>query len=173
MRLILFLCLILSCLTAYATDIEQGIEAVNQGNYPEAFNIFDELAQKQDAQAQRNLAHLYINGWGVNQDISKARYWYQMAANNGDPAALHNLAVLYQQGQFVDKDLTTAITLYEQAAKQGLAQSQYNLALLYYAGEGVEQNTEKALTLFKQAAEQGMREAENNIQAIKQGVVAD
>jgi len=44
-------------------------------------------AENGNIKAQFNLALLYENGEGIEQNLEKALYWYQKAAENGDAKA--------------------------------------------------------------------------------------
>jgi TPR repeat protein len=52
-----------------------------------AAHWFREAARAGDVGAQYLLASLYERGDGVEQDLRLARYWYDVAAKNGDEAA--------------------------------------------------------------------------------------
>jgi uncharacterized protein len=48
---------------------------------------FREAAKGGDVGAQYLLASMYEQGDGVDRDLRLARYWYDIAAKNGDVAA--------------------------------------------------------------------------------------
>jgi TPR repeat protein len=64
-------------------DRLQALTAQSQGDYVTAARVWQEMANKGDPVAQYNLALLYQNGTGVNQDRNISRYWLAMAARNG------------------------------------------------------------------------------------------
>lgn len=78
-----------------------------------AFRIFEDLAEQDFAAAQHMLATLYEKGNGVEQDLPKAWYWYQRAADNGFVSSESRLASL-------EKRMTT--TQRQQAEQQLIAQ---------------------------------------------------
>ncbi|MNS09476.1 Beta-lactamase HcpA precursor [compost metagenome] len=47
------------------------------------------------ADAMNNLAECYKKGTGIDIDYTKAKYWYNLAINNGSTQALKNLAYYY------------------------------------------------------------------------------
>jgi TPR repeat protein len=52
-----------------------------------AFFWFKKLADQGDSRAQFNLAHMYIQGWGVQKNMETARNWCQQSADqNYEPA---------------------------------------------------------------------------------------
>ncbi|MDP3084204.1 MAG: SEL1-like repeat protein [Rubrivivax sp.] len=48
---------------------------------------YREAAKPGDVGAQHVLASMYERGDGVDADLPLARYWYDIAAHNGDEAA--------------------------------------------------------------------------------------
>lgn len=88
------LALLLLALPAAAADIPAGIAALRAGNAPEAAAIFHDLARAGDAEAQFNLALLYLEGVGVPQNTREALYWGWRARLSGIPAAPALLARL-------------------------------------------------------------------------------
>ena len=54
-----------------------------------------QAADQGDATAQCNLGVMYGNGRGVEQDYTKAVYWYSKAAEQGNATAQVTLILLY------------------------------------------------------------------------------
>jgi TPR repeat protein len=75
--------------SVYASDAAD--KAYDSGNYKEAFQLYMQEVDKQDATAQHRLGWMYDNGKGVTQDYSKAAHYYTLAANQGFDAAQKNL----------------------------------------------------------------------------------
>lgn len=63
---------------------------------------------------------MYSKGQGVEQDDSKASYWFSQGANKGDPRAMYNLAVFYEKGLYLPRDLDKARYWYQKASEKGL-----------------------------------------------------
>ena len=72
------------------------------------------------AASQFNLATLYLEGKGVNQDYHKAFEWYQRAAAQKDAGALFNLAKMYGLGMGVDKDMNKAKFYFVESCSKGV-----------------------------------------------------
>ena len=53
----------------------------------DAMRWYREAAKGGDVGAQYLLASMYEQGDGAERDLRLARYWYDIAARNGDPAA--------------------------------------------------------------------------------------
>ncbi len=62
-------------------------EHASQQDYSEAASWFARAASAGLADSQYNLALLYERGLGLEQDLTRAYYWYQAAANAGDKEA--------------------------------------------------------------------------------------
>ena len=107
--------------------------------------------------SKRELAYLYLDGYGVPQpDVKKAVELLTQATEANDTYALVSLGDIYAEGEEpIAQDLVKAFNLYEKAAKLGSMDGQYSLAYHYYRGKGVEQNLKTAFEWYQKAAEQG------------------
>ena len=74
------------------------------------------LANQGSASAQYNLATMYNDGDGAEQDNVKAFTWYKKAAEQGHIAAQNHLGSLYQYGLGVEQDSKEAVKWYRKAA---------------------------------------------------------
>lgn len=106
-------------LMAAPASFEQGMNAMLEGNYAEAYCHWKPLAQKGNAEAQYNLGWLYANGNGMNVDPDKAMQWWQAAAEQGHAEAEFALGLAYTTGEGVRKDLSKAVHWFLQAAQRG------------------------------------------------------
>ena len=59
-------------------------------NYPEAFKLYSQAAQKGHALAQYNLGLMYLAGNGIPKDLVKAYMWLSLAAAQKVPEAVKN-----------------------------------------------------------------------------------
>lgn len=71
---------------------------------------------------------LYCRGNGVPQDHTKAIYWLEKSANQGNANAQSTLGLIYYFGDCVPKDYTKAIYWFKKASKQRDAIANYYLA---------------------------------------------
>ena len=126
---------------------------------------------------------MYDNGRGVAKDLSKALYWYELAAAQGDKDAekrIKEIALINQKSlsneptdakelnalatKYVEKKkYKEAIVLYRKSADQGNAYGQSKLGTLYAKGQGVKKNPKEAIKLYLLSANQGFVEAQNNL----------
>jgi len=89
-------------------SFEDGIAALNVGDYPKAIQILRSLGERKDARAQSVLGAMYHAGLGVPVDYKEAQRWYLLAAEQGDPGAQFNLGIMYTKGQGVPQDFQEA-----------------------------------------------------------------
>lgn len=68
-------------------EFTQGVRAYQGQNYALALRVFEQLAQRNDPQAQINLALMLKAGEGTPADPVTAHMWLELAARNGDVIA--------------------------------------------------------------------------------------
>jgi len=117
------------------------------------------LAEKNDAEAQYELAEAYRTGTDVTENPSEALRWYRAAAERGLADAQNNLGAMCLAGMGTEKNPAEAAYWYLKAAGQEQVHAQFNLGMLYLSGNGVEQSDENAAHWLHAAAEQGDLEA--------------
>ncbi|MCB1876192.1 MAG: sel1 repeat family protein [Chromatiales bacterium] len=109
------------CLPAAPTlsgAYEEGLEAIQQGNFAEAYYYWRPLAEKGNNQARYNLGWMYANGDGLKIDMDKAAYWWTLAAKAGMADAQFALGLGHVTGEGFPKDGKTAVYWLLEAAKQ-------------------------------------------------------
>ena len=104
---------------SFGANFDDGVNAIEKGDYKTALSIFEDLASKGDAEAQYNLGVMYVKGEGVRQDYKKAIEWYEKAATKGDASAQYNLGVMYYNGQVVKQDYKKAKEWFGKACDGG------------------------------------------------------
>lgn len=175
--LVIFCTMMLTVIKAVASpainaevNIESALAAVNNKEYKKAFEQFQLLAEKGDADAQHNLAMLYRSGEGVNKNLALSSDWFRKAADQGVTDAQYYLGHAYDSGEGVTKNKTYAFVWYRKAAEKGHGLAQINLGVLYANGLGVEQNIEQAYLWFHVAAVQGYKAAFENKEIIEKAL---
>lgn len=126
---------------------------------PNSIQALLQLAAKNDADAQYELAEAYRTGTGVPENMSEALRWYRAAAELGLADAQNNLGAMYLAGMGTEKNPVEAVYWYQKAAEQEQMHAQFNLAMLYLLGNGVGQSDEEAARWLHAAAAQGDLEA--------------
>ena len=158
--------------------LQSGVRAYYAGDYRQAFQYLEPLANRNDPQAQVRVARMLMEGRGVDRDKPKAIAIFgaalapvQLAASQGQPWAQSDLADYYFDGLVIDKDYRTAAFWYQKAAEQGYAPAQTNLGWLYFNGyDGVAPNRAVAIYWFSEAASQGNQTAANNLRSLGEDV---
>lgn len=137
---------------------------IDEGRYQEAITQLDPLMDRYVPIAFYEMAKLYEEGLGVEQDLTEAARLYGEAII--DPSSIRghaslNLAQLYLEGQGVQQNDVLAYHLLWQAKEADLDRTaEIELAnLLSEGGEGVEADPELARQLYEQAASQDKEQA--------------
>ena len=106
-----------------AENLEIGIAAYQEKEFPKALEIFQRYAEKRDPTAQYYLSILYRLGLGVEQDEDTAFLWCKRAADAGMLDAQYQLGIMYLQGEGVGEDDALALEWLWQAADRGHKQA--------------------------------------------------
>ncbi len=75
----------------------QGANAYNKGDYKTAINYLSKASEQNHAGAQRVLGSCYLNGYGVEKNISKAKEWFKKAKDNGDVYAAEKYSNIIEE----------------------------------------------------------------------------
>ena len=123
----------------------------NLANYSEALLKCIELANKNNNYGHRIIALMYLNGYGVNQNISKGNEILFNIANLGDTWAIIYLADKAEK----NNDYVNAVKWYEIGDSLDDLHSTYKLGIHYYKGLGVKQDFQLSFSFFKKSADKG------------------
>jgi TPR repeat protein len=102
-----------------AGPFEEGLNALEGGNYGTAMRLLRPLAAGGDATAQYNVGAMYEEGLGVPIDYTEAVGWLLQAAEQGNSEAKNHLGFLYLYGRGVSQDYVSAHMWFELAASEG------------------------------------------------------
>ena len=128
--------------------------------YTEAIRFLTLGAKQGEPLAQHDLALMYENGEGVEQDYQKSFQWHQSAAEQGYPPAQCSLANLLEQGEGVEQDYEEALNWYQRAADDYDGFGIYNIGRFYSIGLVFSKNIFNAYTCYSVALELGVEEAQ-------------
>ena len=104
-RILTALALLLACAApAAAQTVDEGWAAFEDGDTKAAHEIWLELAEAGDAQAQYLVGYLHDDGIAAPHDLAAAARWYRLAAEQGHGYAQFALALLYADGIGVPRD---------------------------------------------------------------------
>ena len=129
--------------------------------YAKSINELEQQANKGDVAAQYNLAEMYFDGDGVEQDDIKYAYWLGKAAEQGHAEAQVRLGYMYYSGDSIAQDYAKAVYWFEKAVEQGNGAAQLNLGTMYYNGQGVTQDKQKGCALLRAAVDQDSQDAKD------------
>lgn len=164
---LLLLLLFSPALDADVDPLDQARAYIDEQRYAEAVELVAPLASEGHSGAQNILGILYAQGWGVDQDLGKAREWLEKSAAGGSAHAYFNLAYMYATGNGVEKDCGKAVELWLTPAEQGDPVAQVNVGSLYADGsECTPQDFDEAIRWYRLAAEQNDPVAQHSIGAI-------
>ncbi|MFL2701259.1 MAG: tetratricopeptide repeat protein [Gammaproteobacteria bacterium] len=80
--------------------------------------------------SQYNTGVNYYIGRGIDKDLEKAVYWYQMASEEGHSKAPFNIAIIYANGEVPDKDFALALEYFLLSAERGNKEAKQFIKLL-------------------------------------------
>lgn len=142
----------------------QGQAALQNRNFQQAFQDFQQAANHGDWNAMEPLGYLYEMGLGTHQDCEQAIRWYKKAIREGGVAvAMNNLGYMYELGHCVPRNYKIAKQLFENAASTGGFDAMNNLGYLYQYGRGVDRDYEQALEWYSKAVAGGNARAMANL----------
>jgi len=155
-------------------DYAAGQQAYASGNYAEAFRQWQRLADRGEADSQRLIGNMLLNGTGVDADIDQAFAYFHMAAAQDDVEALITLANLYREGGPVDPDYKQAVDMLYRAADTGHPIAQFDLAEIFFSGEGgVQQAKNHGMDWYRLSARNGILLAQFKLaQILLEGAVS-
>lgn len=160
-----------------AAPFDDGMQALQAGDFAEARATFTPLATAGNGNAQFMLGVMFENGLGTTKDPGAAASWYEKAAAAGVASAQYNLGIFYQLGTGVPRDPAFALKFHGMAAAQGHSRAQNNLGTMYYTGTGVVRDPVEAwkwLTLAAKGLRGDARDiTEQNIKAIENELTPD
>jgi TPR repeat protein/Zn-dependent protease with chaperone function len=150
-----------------AAILEQAKAAYEGEEFPKAFRLFKQAAEKGDAEAQVQLGVCYDDGIGTDENDALALRWYQKAADQGYYLGQFHVGETYSCGcdggmdiEKADKYLRMSLPGCRQAAKDGDKEAQYALGKIYaYGWAGVGQDLQEAASWYEKAEKHGLHEA--------------
>jgi TPR repeat protein len=136
-------------------NVNAGMAAFANKNYPVAYSHLHPLAEAGNPAAQRGLGLLLMQSCGPSGDRALAVSWIGKAAAAGDVPAAAALGRMYMNGGNVIQDDATAFAWLMQAAKGADADAQTDLGVLYSEGRGVAVDRFEGIAWWVRAGEQG------------------
>lgn len=122
-------------------------------NLEKAYSSWLQLANLGDSNGQYNVGRYHWQAIGRPRDISKAKYYYLLSANQGNLMAMDNLSSCYIE----ERNFNDAYFWLNKAYENGAKYVCHNLADMYYYGNGVQQSYEKAYIIFEDGSKTNPR----------------
>jgi hypothetical protein len=123
---------------SYADQLEDGKTAFDSKDFEKACELLSPLAEAKNAEAQTMLGVMYVNGQGVEMDLTKGLRLIMEAANQG-----------YGVAQVCALDVTMDM------AREGNTGAMYNVGGMCLKGWGGEQDKAVCLKWLEEAAKLG------------------
>jgi hypothetical protein len=145
---------LLICRVPLLAQFDDGVAAMQQGDYGKALDVWQTDANAGDARAQYSIGYLYQFGLGVPADVFKAKEWYEKSAAQNNADALYALGLLCEAGKVGPRDLALALVYYHKAADTGAqADAEYALGRMILRGRGVARDPKEGIKWLKKAAQ--------------------
>jgi TPR repeat protein len=97
----------------------QALNALEQGNFAQAFTLFHDSASRGYHPAMNNIAYMYQYGKGILPDTTEAVSRYHKAVELGSLSAVYNIGICYYYGIGLTKDPKKAFEWLSYARRQG------------------------------------------------------
>lgn len=154
---LMFLCLLLGY--AKAGELENALQAYQEGRFDAALEVLIPLAEADNIEAQDLLSDMYFYGEGVPADPKKSFDWSSSSAALGSSEGQNAVAVSYEIGDVVPVDKKRALELWQTAAASGNAKAQFSLSLRYLDGKDVAKDEAKSMDYLRASAANGRAKA--------------
>ena len=153
---LLSLCFVMLLVPASFSDAESGKGSID-------IDALTLSAETGDPESQFELARLYDEGDGVDENNATAVDWYRKAAEQGYAKAQGYLSEMYFLGEGIKVDDEQAVYWARKAADQGDAFGQNNVGFGYDMGRGLTMDKSKAVDWYRKSAEQGLATGQVNL----------
>jgi len=137
-------------------DMAGALKALAGGNFAEAVDQLQPLAESGDVAAQLALGQILRNRANPQRAPEEAFKWFSVAAEQNNPDAKFWLGLMHLRGESVPRDPEQAMTLWRTAAEDGSALAQGALARALFVGsEGIPKDADEAVRWARMGAERG------------------
>jgi uncharacterized protein len=125
---------------------EDADALIKKGKYNQALELYLQAAKDGNAGAYVNAGYLLASQPEI-EDLTRARQYYQIAADANEPQGMNNLGCCYRDGDGGPQDIAKAFVLFKQAEAQNNMMATQNLAQINY-DDGPLQDHAQALKYF-------------------------
>jgi hypothetical protein len=127
-----------------AGPLEDGSRAFEQNDWVLALMLLQPLADQGNVRAQSMVGTMYLNGWGVTENLETGLDWIRKAADQGEAGAQSELGSSYLNGRGIERDYAQAMNWFVKAANQEDSFAQHSIGEMYEKGLGVPKSRDKA-----------------------------
>ena len=85
-------------LVSHASQLDDGVKAYNQQDYPLAYQKLLPLAEQGTGKAQYYVGEMLVGGMGIPADMEKGVYWLQQSVEHRNHMAAKTLGKMYMSG---------------------------------------------------------------------------
>ncbi len=118
---------------------------------PELYERLEKIARQGSAEDQSGIGSIY----NLKKIYSRAFYWNQQAANQGNVSGQYSVRYAYLEGQGVRQDYKKALYWLQQAADQNSNGAQLTIGVMYSNGQGVRQSKTQAKEWYGKSCDNG------------------
>lgn len=129
------------------------VKNYNAGNYEKALPQCEKACSNDDYTNCYFLAEMYINEYGVDEDITKAIEFYKTSCDLEYSIACNKLGNFYLEGEYLDEDYKLAFKYFSISCDLEDPEGCNNVGFMYYEGLEVDQDTEESLKYFNFACD--------------------
>ena len=132
---------------------KKGDNCYDAKDYVRAAEWYQKATDENYAPSQVKLAIMFLNGEGVERDVSRAFTLFKQAADLKNARAMFYVGRCYSNGDGVMRNINVAIQWYMQAVKLNDECAMVNLGACYEHGLGVPKDLTEAFNYYKMAAD--------------------
>ena len=132
-------------------------------DYPSALASYKRAFELGNTRALYALGAMYDNGNGVEKDLARARFYYELAAEMKFAPAIVSLGMQHERGIGGERDPVKAYGLYRRAADLDDRRAVNKLGELTEKGLGVAADARQARALYEKSAAMGELDAMINL----------
>ncbi|MBP9753328.1 MAG: sel1 repeat family protein [Proteobacteria bacterium] len=128
----------------------------------EKSELIKQIADIGIIEIQHYYAFILYQGQGIEQNLTEAFKYFELAADQGHKEAQFNCGMMLYYEEGIKQNLSKAFKYFKLAADEGHREAQYYSAVMLTLGHGIEKNLTEAFKYFKLAADLGHADAGYN-----------
>lgn len=131
-----------------------------ENDLQKAFKLTEEsISREPSGFCLAQMGFFYERGIYVDQDLAKARDYYEQASQKGNALGMSRLGFMYFKGRGADVDYARALELARRSDQKGSGPGMGLLVHIYEVGAGVDRDLERARVQYEKAVQFGSAHA--------------